>query len=355
MALVEEARAAVAQPKDLERGWLSLKPLPMENVPPPEPGIPTVQNVVATCDIGCRVDLYRLARYLPMCSYAPDQFVALTMRLSLPSTNVVFERDHAHSSNEAAKYRRQNAGTTTTALVFDSGMLVVPGASTINGALFAAHCFLRHISTVPHAHILNGRLILAPLGHAMRLGVWNIRNVVGSMSLKMIGLDLELLDRDGCSKYKPDLFPGLTYKMRDPNATALYFDTGEVVVMGVRSYHDLEITGKRVWEKTRGHEDLSVPHDPRARNRHRKNKWCGVARNPLTAVAAILARNHAASGNWLVTGAAKRQKPAPGQDVSTTAYDDDDDDDDDDDGLGLDNDTLADAAADDALVIQLCG
>jgi len=42
------------------------------------------------------------------------------------------------------------------------------------------------------------------------------------------------------SEYEPSSFPGLVYRMKNPNATFLLFGSGKVVCTGIRKTEDVE-------------------------------------------------------------------------------------------------------------------
>lgn len=67
-----------------------------------------------------------------------------------------------------------------------------------------------------------------------------IENVVTSAALET-ELALDMLNSDlGPAQYNPDQFPGLVYRSRDPQGTALLFRSGKMVCTGVGSVERTE-------------------------------------------------------------------------------------------------------------------
>lgn len=68
----------------------------------------------------------------------------------------------------------------------------------------------------------------------------SMENVAGSTGIDQ-ELDLRTLaeDLDGVS-YDPDVFPGLVYRLQNPNASCLMFRSGQIVCTGASSIGDLE-------------------------------------------------------------------------------------------------------------------
>ncbi len=63
----------------------------------------------------------------------------------------------------------------------------------------------------------------------------NIENVVASADLHQ-SIDLESIARTFSTvQYKPNEFPGLVYRLKKPNVSALLFRTGKVIVAGAKS------------------------------------------------------------------------------------------------------------------------
>uniref|UniRef100_A0A2N9GY13 TATA-box-binding protein n=1 Tax=Fagus sylvatica TaxID=28930 RepID=A0A2N9GY13_FAGSY len=80
--------------------------------------VPTLQNVVASMDLGCNLDLKKIALKARNTEYNPKRFSAVTMRIRDPKT---------------------------TALIFSSGKMVVTGAKSEDAANKAARKYARII------------------------------------------------------------------------------------------------------------------------------------------------------------------------------------------------------------------
>jgi len=155
---------------------------------------PTIQNVVATIDLECKLDLRKIANKCRNCEYNPRRFSAVIMRIRNPKT---------------------------TALIFSSGKVVVTGAKSEQLAKQGARKYAR---------------IIQRTGFEVKWGEFKIQNVVGSCDL---GFPIRL---EGIAKshqkeisYEPELFPGLIYRLKDPKVVSLVFVTGKVVFTGAKS------------------------------------------------------------------------------------------------------------------------
>merc|ERR1719393_151791 len=80
--------------------------------------VPTLQNVVATVNLGCKLDLKVIALQARNSEYNPKRFAAVIMRIREPKT---------------------------TALIFSSGKMVVTGAKSEEAARTAARKYARII------------------------------------------------------------------------------------------------------------------------------------------------------------------------------------------------------------------
>ena len=68
----------------------------------------------------------------------------------------------------------------------------------------------------------------------------NIENVVASATLDQ-DIDLGAVVRRFPSvEYKPEQFPGLVYRIKEPRAVVLLFGSGKVICTGARRLEDVE-------------------------------------------------------------------------------------------------------------------
>eukprot|EP01051_Picozoa_sp_SAG22_P016955 SAG22_NODE_2508_length_2497_cov_11.460384_2_plen_214_part_00 len=168
---------------------------------------PTLQNIVATTSIGVKLGasgLKDIARQSRNSEYNPRRFAAVIMRIRDPKT---------------------------TALIFGSGKIVVTGAKTEDDCKLAARRFARIIQKCgfPQVQLLD----------------FKIQNVVASCDVRFaIRLEGLHFEHSMFANYEPELFPGLVYKMVDPQVCLLVFVSGKVVLTGAKSRGDI----KRAWQ-----------------------------------------------------------------------------------------------------------
>jgi transcription initiation factor TFIID TATA-box-binding protein len=159
---------------------------------------PTIQNIVSTANLGCKLDLRRIALRARNCEYKPRRFAAVIMRIREPRT---------------------------TALIFESGKLVVTGAKSEDASRLAARKYAR---------------IVQKLGFDAKFKDFKVQNIVGSYDCKfsvvLVTLVLVLGSR---ASYEAELFPGLVYQMLLPRVTLLIFTTGKLVLTGARIREEL--------------------------------------------------------------------------------------------------------------------
>lgn len=160
--------------------------------------VPQLQNVVATVNLGCKLDLKDIALHARNAEYNPKRFAAVIMRIREPKS---------------------------TALIFASGKMVVTGAKSEQEARLAARKYAR---------------ILQKLGNGVTFKEFKIQNMVGSCDVKF-PIRLEGLAGTHAlfSSYEPELFPGLIYRMQLPKIVLLIFVSGKVVLTGAKRREDL--------------------------------------------------------------------------------------------------------------------
>ena len=133
-----------------------------------DPGIvPTLQNIVSTVNLGCKLDLKKIALHARNAEYNPKRFAAVIMRIREPRT---------------------------TALIFSSGKMVCTGAKSEEMSRLAARKYAR---------------IVQKLGFEAKFLDFKIQNMVGSCDVKFpIRLEGLVLTHSQFSSYEPELFPG---------------------------------------------------------------------------------------------------------------------------------------------------
>ncbi|KAL2259760.1 hypothetical protein VTK26DRAFT_6448 [Humicola hyalothermophila] len=155
--------------------------------------VPEIQNVVATCNLDCRLDLKLLAQQARNVEYNRTRFHALVMRIREPRT---------------------------TTLVFASGKLVVTGARSTALARLAARKHARAIQKC---------------GFQTRFRDFKVQNFVGSLScgfhVRLEGVSHQYWQH---ATYEPEIFPGLVMRNLQLGVVCLVFATGKVVFTGAK-------------------------------------------------------------------------------------------------------------------------
>ncbi|KAF7822450.1 TATA-box-binding protein [Senna tora] len=143
--------------------------------------VPTLQNIVSTVNLDCKLDLKAIALQARNAEYNPKasiRFAAVIMRIREPKT---------------------------TALIFASGKMVCTGAKSEQQSKLAARKDFK------------------------------IQNIVGSCDVKFpIRLEGLAYSHGAFSSYEPELFPGLIYRMKQPKIVLLIFVSGKIVLTGAK-------------------------------------------------------------------------------------------------------------------------
>lgn len=158
-----------------------------------------IQNVVATTEIDQELDLEALAQDLNNISYDPSNHPGIIYWIEKPKA---------------------------TAFIFRSGTIVCTGAKSIPDIQEAIHLLLAtlhelHIAVPREPDIVVQNIVSsADLGYPLNL------NAIA------IGLGLENIE------YEPEQFPGLVYRLDEPNVAVLLFGSGKLVITGGRTTDD---------------------------------------------------------------------------------------------------------------------
>lgn len=163
-------------------------------------------NVVASSSIGSEIDLSELSDDMESTSYRPEKFPGLV-------------------------YRPDSHDVST--LIFNSGKVVATGATGIEEAEDAVQSVFQD---------------LRDLGISVDDADVVIQNVVNSTDIGSelnlnaiaIGLGVENVE------YEPEQFPGLIYRIDDPEVCVLLFGSGETVVSGCDNQQDAREAVERV-------------------------------------------------------------------------------------------------------------
>jgi len=161
----------------------------------------SIENVVASTGIDQELDLQSVAMDLEGADYDPEQFPGLVYRTQSPKS---------------------------AALIFRSGKIVCTGANSteaVHESLAIVFEKLRElqipIEDDPEITVQN-IVTSADLGTDLNL------NAIA------IGLGLENIE------YEPEQFPGLVYRLDDPDVVALLFGSGKLVITGGKEPSDAE-------------------------------------------------------------------------------------------------------------------
>lgn len=158
-----------------------------------------IQNIVATASLKKDISLTKLVKTIPNTEYNPEQFPGLVLRIKEPKSAV---------------------------LVFSSGNLVCTGTKSII-----------QVKKVIDQVIKTLRKINVKITEKPKITVQNIvASGTTNMKLNLNFLALELEN----TEYEPEQFPGLVYKLIEPNATFLLFSNGKLVCTGTKNNKQLK-------------------------------------------------------------------------------------------------------------------
>ncbi|KAK4169708.1 TATA-box-binding protein [Cladorrhinum sp. PSN259] len=180
--------------------------LPWREVHQPSWPLPTIQNVVATVNLDCRIDLKLLGQHARNVEYKPSRFSALIMRIRDPRT---------------------------TSLVFASGKLVLTGAKSEA---------LARLATRKHARAIQ------KAGFNAQFKEFKVQNFVGSAAtgfyVRLEGIASEFYQ---FARYEPEVFPGLVFKRAGWPVSCLVFANGKVVLTGAKTEEQVFDTFVRLY------------------------------------------------------------------------------------------------------------
>ena len=160
-----------------------------------------IENVVASTGIGQELDLQTVAMDLEGADYDPEQFPGLV-------------------------YRTQNPKSA--ALIFRSGKIVCTGAKSTDAVHESLELVFEKL-----------RELEIPVADEPEITVQNIvasADLGESLNLNAIAIGLGLENIE----YEPEQFPGLVYRLDDPEVVALLFGSGKLVITGGKRPEDAE-------------------------------------------------------------------------------------------------------------------
>lgn len=158
-----------------------------------------VQNVVCSVNLGCSLNLTDINNRLRLSEYNPKRFPGAVLRLLEPKV---------------------------TALAFSTGKMVVCGAKHESLATLGVRKFAR---------------ILQKIGNDVQLTDFRINNMLGTCDLKF-PIRLEDLNENHAqfSRFEPEIFPALIYRLMRPRTVMLIFVNGKIVITGAKSREELQ-------------------------------------------------------------------------------------------------------------------
>lgn len=163
-----------------------------------EPEI-TIQNVVSSADIRQRLDLHEISRRIKKSRYDPDKFPGLVLKLDEPKAAL---------------------------LLFSSGKFVCTGTKSVEESAQAINTAIDVLQK--HGIEVRGRPLI------------KAENIVASAKLH-VKVDIERLALElENTLYEPEQFPGLIFRMRDPDVVFLIFASGSLVCTGAKKESDVK-------------------------------------------------------------------------------------------------------------------
>ena len=155
-----------------------------------------VVNIVISTSLKHDIPLEKMAATLSNTEYNPEQFPGLVIRIKEPKTS---------------------------ALIFSSGKVVCTGARSLDKVEESIKKIIKSLEKINVKITIKPEIV--------------VQNIVASGS---VGMDLNLNTlamKLRNTEYEPEQFPGLVYKLIDPEvkATFLLFSNGKVVCTGTKS------------------------------------------------------------------------------------------------------------------------
>ena len=160
---------------------------------------------MATTALEKPVPLTKLARTQPNTEYNPETFPGLVLRIKEPKSAV---------------------------LVFSSGNLVCTGTKSLPQVRLVINEVIKQLKKV------NVNVTIKPK--------IKVQNIVASGTINLqLNLNYLALEMEN-TEYEPEQFPGLVYKLENPNATFLLFSNGKLVCTGTKNKQELESSMERL-------------------------------------------------------------------------------------------------------------
>ncbi len=160
-----------------------------------------IQNVVASATFGMEFDMDMISSELEGCEYERSRFPGIIYKLREPKTAI---------------------------LIFGSGKTVITGAKSVNMVHDAMEIIVEKLKDIGVAIERDPDITIQNIVSTCDLGSKVNLNAIA------ITLGLERVE------YEPEQFPGLVYRLDEPNVVALIFGSGKVVCTGAKTTTDTE-------------------------------------------------------------------------------------------------------------------
>jgi len=164
---------------------------------------------VATANLQSTLNLREIALKAKNSEYNPKRFAAVIMRIREPDKS--------------------------TALIFSSGKMVCTGAKSEELSRTAARSYSKTIKKIGYPRV--------------SLTDFKIQNMVGSADV-CFQVSLEALSNSRAfgkmSRYEPEQFPGLIFRMVVPKIVLLIFVSGKIVLTGAKTRKDIHDAFEKV-------------------------------------------------------------------------------------------------------------
>ena len=157
--------------------------------------IPEIENIMATVNLGCRLNLKDIASRGTNLEYNPGNFNPIVMRLRNPKS---------------------------TALIFSTGKIVCTGTKNEEDSRIVARKFAR---------------ILQKLGYPIKFLDYRITNIAASCRVNFRpNFEKIYRNQQKFVQYEPELFPALVYRK---DLTILLFKSSKVIITNAKSRQQL--------------------------------------------------------------------------------------------------------------------
>ena len=176
--------------------------------------LPNIENIVSTANLCVKLNLREIALKSKNAEYSPKRFSAVIIKIKEPKA---------------------------TGLIFSSGKIVCLGAKNEEESKRASRKIAKIIKSV---------------GYPVIFKEFKIRNIVGSADVKcqisLINLYMDLMKRtlykgQSFVAFEPEQFPGLIYRMIEPNIVILIFSSGKLVLTGGKKNDDIYDGFKKIY------------------------------------------------------------------------------------------------------------